>query len=93
MRFCFRDHCSHVIGYFSLYDLFAAVIDKPFIQEHGICILAGLGVGFFLYNITQTLIANYYKQVQDIMQSSVKELHDMHKDMLKALKRSKGSER
>ena len=74
---------SHIIGFFSLYDMFATIIDKPFINTHGTCIILSIGACYFVYEAVHTLTQNYYRECQDMIQKSIS---SFDKTINKALK-------
>ena len=55
---------SYIIGFFSLYELFAAFLDKPFFQTHGIWIM---GAAFMFFALTTMLDA--YDRMHERMES------------------------
>ena len=46
---------ANMVGYFSLYELFAAFLDKPFFQTHGIWLIGS----FFMFFMFATMFKAY----------------------------------
>ena len=59
-------------GELSTYEFIIGIIDKPFVQTHGICILAGLGLYIFSYRMADSLTQKFCQQSQDMMQENTK---------------------
>ena len=59
-------------GELSTYEFIIGIIDKPFVQTHGICILAGIAFYIFSYRIADSLTQKFYLQSQDIIEKNMK---------------------
>ncbi len=76
---CFVGVCLTIIidkvilgGELSVYEFIIGIIDKPFIQTHGICILAGLALYFLTYKMADSLTQKFYQQSQDTLKENTK---------------------
>ena len=59
-------------GEMTVYEFIIGIIDKPLVQTHGICILAGLALYFLTYRMADSLTQKFYQQSQEMIQENTK---------------------
>ncbi|MBR1438679.1 MAG: hypothetical protein IJ587_09105 [Synergistaceae bacterium] len=83
---CFNKYCQSD----SPYDWLLTLVDKPFFQTHGMCLILAFIIAGLAYILPQKLVDSYYKACQNLVQNSISK---SDKILQKALKEQQRRQR
>lgn len=82
---------SHIIGFFSLYELLASFLDKPFFQTHGAWMFSFVLFSIIALGVTRLMLKSNNECNRMLLQAAIMELKGEAKPKRQPVK--KGGER